>query len=1527
MILSRSSPRRYVSTGPRKSQMAIVGAPSKISVLTPDPVEINKFISSVPGKRECNRPRLPVTPPKFPQNMPQQVAGEFLAMTGSCSKKTFSDPFVIETAFFPTFHSFHNEFYNMFEHKPVEVADPKISPTKPSEDNATDHSQQLPSWGELPWKSSSLTPTQENLDNSKRGVTKEIVLPRELKHLDSEERLKVFNHVHRFDESDAKNDAEKKDIGGFPGRDHTTIPTGQFIIHSDRSSFIINKDLYITNRILDKLKKRDKESSTEGEPSHPVVKTSSYENDEKLPAKRPADPISECTLIPAHKSKSDTDFLLPPWTYLGTATDKDVRNKSGHVNPANELGIPLKEISKSYSGGSVLLRNGLKDPVAPSKLPSNVEFRNPPCERMSPLEFRAFESRKNLYKRMVRNTPCYLVGGLHIQSAIDSNDSPKLPDDSFSKGDSEEINIAPTCLPVQVEGTIPWEFSVHKDEHLDDLEQDHVSDPQKGDLEEWFVPLGKEIDSMLSTMLATKSTCLQDLGPTENQICQELELDKDPTDFKDCVDLIGDSEIVEVAGAQLGNELLQCNGLEDIESAFMKYNRDSGTLGSELIRFKSSSTTSKTPVPPKQSNPNVDIKTETTIKCCRSGDNTDINVIETQRYLDKRLPYPFSTETVLQVYGTNDSLYKATQAVENSKSQLVHLSNANSPNPGMVVPKLQFNHMLSKTHELTNQNANKKKVLKIKIVPNSASQFSSPSNVSPSEPLSVSQVLHAPKNPSSGLTRDASDLKKKSKYPHKTTSKKIRRSESVKQLRSRKKQSTEEIGENITVLGPKDLERMFPTPPKPKPVEKPRNVTINNQAPKTNVNYSALSLVGTAKAITKITLKAKKKNDQWSLVKKKTGPSMSNESEGIHKIPHASAKLDKEPSAQKLVKNNREAGLSSRDQKILKSIISNKVKDSYTAVSQREKVIKENAERTTNDGGVKTNLTAAGQPYRSRDDKIDEKRVADKAVLSEKSANPIVKAKEKLLEDLFKGSENLVSQSTRKENQTNQVTKEFENILAKPSPLDDLLGRVQVPDKSVQETESVVERQLEKPVSPTPLHNRQYLTGKKRDQDINSNSLTEQRTAEQLPKSPIEELEEHFDPKSKNVKPIAPKVIRSSPDITDDPLQDNYSNRPKSAASSVKLISRSNADNFSHSNKPDPTYGNAKSKLNKLSATKVMSHNQQFKLQKQRKQVVGQTVQNLKVSAQQPKKQWKVPPSPMFFPFETPTVKELEHNLDTPEGESLPKSPSSSDPQVYEADFCKLSTESSPGLDVSSQARCKVPLTRVKEFPMINETRTSYIAPKTAISIKPNNDIMLRRTLSLMPAVTKVLGATLSAKSQQALDRWKQGLISTLGEEGYQHFVENQLRQGSNFHSAVGKFLLNDEVCKDDLCMKSMKNVFPHITDIGVIESQVVHPQLAYRGVVDCVAKYKGKPVAVEWKRSDKSKPTIKHTYDAPLQLSAYIGALNFDNHYKLQVEGGIVVVAYSDGSPATVFEIPLEECQRYWSKWLKRLYQFYSQV
>lgn len=40
----------------------------------------------------------------------------------------------------------------------------------------------------------------------------------------------------------------------------------------------------------------------------------------------------------------------------------------------------------------------------------------------------------------------------------------------------------------------------------------------------------------------------------------------------------------------------------------------------------------------------------------------------------------------------------------------------------------------------------------------------------------------------------------------------------------------------------------------------------------------------------------------------------------------------------------------------------------------------------------------------------------------------------------------------------------------------------------------------------------------------------------------------------------------------------------------------------------------------------------------------------------------------------------------------------------------------------------------------------------------------------------------------------------------------------------------------------------------------------------------------IEWKKSDKQKPEIGKTYDAPIQLSAYFGAMNYDVKYNFQV-------------------------------------------
>lgn len=43
-------------------------------------------------------------------------------------------------------------------------------------------------------------------------------------------------------------------------------------------------------------------------------------------------------------------------------------------------------------------------------------------------------------------------------------------------------------------------------------------------------------------------------------------------------------------------------------------------------------------------------------------------------------------------------------------------------------------------------------------------------------------------------------------------------------------------------------------------------------------------------------------------------------------------------------------------------------------------------------------------------------------------------------------------------------------------------------------------------------------------------------------------------------------------------------------------------------------------------------------------------------------------------------------------------------------------------------------------------------------------------------------------------------------------------------------------------------------------------------------------PVVIEWKKSSRDKSSIQSTYDAPLQLAAYMGAVNNDTSYDFKV-------------------------------------------
>lgn len=155
------------------------------------------------------------------------------------------------------------------------------------------------------------------------------------------------------------------------------------------------------------------------------------------------------------------------------------------------------------------------------------------------------------------------------------------------------------------------------------------------------------------------------------------------------------------------------------------------------------------------------------------------------------------------------------------------------------------------------------------------------------------------------------------------------------------------------------------------------------------------------------------------------------------------------------------------------------------------------------------------------------------------------------------------------------------------------------------------------------------------------------------------------------------------------------------------------------------------------------------------------------------------------------------------------------------------------------------------------------------------------------------------------------------------------LKTGKDFHRQLQNYFEGDavDVLKVGEIWNSIKPLLNNFqVPATLTECKVRHPYLCYHGVVDCVSVHKSSLTVIEWKKSDRPKKSLNLTFDAPIQLVSYIGALNASREEFRQnpIRNGVVVVAYSDGQPADILDLNENEMKKYWKLWLSRLQEYW---
>lgn len=192
-----------------------------------------------------------------------------------------------------------------------------------------------------------------------------------------------------------------------------------------------------------------------------------------------------------------------------------------------------------------------------------------------------------------------------------------------------------------------------------------------------------------------------------------------------------------------------------------------------------------------------------------------------------------------------------------------------------------------------------------------------------------------------------------------------------------------------------------------------------------------------------------------------------------------------------------------------------------------------------------------------------------------------------------------------------------------------------------------------------------------------------------------------------------------------------------------------------------------------------------------------------------------------------------------------------------------------------------------------------------------------------LPSVTTILNATKPPEDWDRLMNWKQ----RVGVEQAAQITQTASRRGTGTHRHIQRYLEGKAVsCPESIrpYWDSVQPVLTSVEAVRLVEGIVVHDDLGYGGIVDCVASYEGVPCICEWKTANKPKRSLDHLYDYPLQIAAYWGAVN--RLYDLDIQHALLAIALPD-LPAEVFWFEQDAIAHYWQQWETRVKTYWRRL